>query len=757
MKTCITIFLISLSYLAYSQNQNNNWCFGQDIGLKFNNGSITQFTTNMDAGESCASVSDRHTGELLFYTNGLNVWDNTKSIMPNGVGVGRDTFKTGAQGSLIIPDPADTNMYYLFTKDNTNEPGDLRYSIVDMRLNGGKGDIVANKKNIVVGTNLTEGLATTYACDGQWLLSYKRSADTFVSYKVNAAGVSTKPVISKVSLPYHDTNQVHIVATLKVSPDGKKVIFILITYNRPIGYTGYLTISDFDMKTGKVSNTQLIDSVDKSEIEFGEVYFYHSEFSPNSKLLYVTSSSNSSMYQYDLTSNNIQTIKSSRKLLHSGSSMYGTVQMGPDSNLYVCYIVSNNIDRISNPNAVYPNCVYSHRFLTLNNGSRINAAFPQLVIERPYSKSPTYTYKDTTVCLGDTIALSGRATDTSFFWNTGSTNKTINIATPGKYWVRSGTTIGCGEVVDTFNVVTPSIDFDLGNDTTICAEDELNLAVQNIDTTANFLWNTGNKTRNISIKNSGTYYLTITKENCLSSDTIRISVNDEYLFGLGPDTTLCAGDTLILSVKAGLERYSWSTSDTSNNILVSDAATYSLTVTHEGCSFYDEKIITYKDPSFRIGNDTLLCEGVPHTLRARSLDDSKYLWSTNSVGDSIIINASGTYFVTATNLCGSFTDSITVAYERCDCNPFIPSAFTPNGDGLNDQLKAIINCPVSNYHMIVVNRFGQRVFESNSPNIYWDGTHKGNKCDMGTYYYILKVTDNLGYTSVAKGDIALLK
>ena len=123
--------------------------------------------------EACASISDEN-GELLFYSDGQNVWDRSHSLMSNGTGLLGNQDIT--QGVMILPFPNTSDQYYVFTLDDS-----LHYSIVDMSLNGGLGDVSASKNIFVLG-GLTEKMTSVKNCSntGFWVIVHEKSADFYV-------------------------------------------------------------------------------------------------------------------------------------------------------------------------------------------------------------------------------------------------------------------------------------------------------------------------------------------------------------------------------------------------------------------------------------------------------------------------------------------------------------------------------------------------------------------------------------------------
>jgi len=160
MKKILT-YLFSLVFLiSYSQEEASNWYFGNNAGIKFNtDGSVTSLSNGQLAtDEGCATISDVN-GDLLFYTDGITVWNRLHQPMSNAnaaTGTGLFGDPSSTQSAIIIPKPDDPNIYYIFTVDTSVRDGDsdegFNYSIVDLSLNGGLGDITNLSKN----TNLLE-------------------------------------------------------------------------------------------------------------------------------------------------------------------------------------------------------------------------------------------------------------------------------------------------------------------------------------------------------------------------------------------------------------------------------------------------------------------------------------------------------------------------------------------------------------------------------------------------------------------------
>lgn len=671
--------------------------------------------------------------------------------MSNGNGIGNDVFSSTMQGVAIVPFTNDSNRYYVFALEPESQPeGALFYSVVDMRLDGGKGDIVSSQKKIKLGEGFVEGMCAVATCDGHWLILSSREGSQFSAYKISASGLDTNAVTSQMSFSFIRTL---VLAPIKVSPDNKKLVFA--TY-KSVPATGtpvaIAMIHDFDERTGKISNGQHL--LDPS----ADATYYSAEFSGDGSKLYLTSLNVSQgVYQLDLSLPNLAAIKASRTLIYPNQAARRAyaLQIAPDDNIYVAIEGLNVIDQISNANAAAPNCMYTWGAVTLSPGTMSTQSLPPSVhFAAPKSVDTTYTSTRADICRGSNIQLKGVPGALSYLWHDGSTNPDFTAQQEGTYWVKSQ--FICGEQNDTFNVKVTDLSISLGNDTTICTGQPLTVRVGTNSDSATYAWQDGSTEDSFVISRAGTYWVTVDLGPCIAYDTVRVLENDSAYFQLGADTILCAGDTFNLYIPADVRIYNWSTGSKDSVITVKAAGKYFLQVTRGGCNHTDTIELLYAEPP-NIGNDTLLCNGDEWVLSGKSILSSLYQWNTGEVGDSIVVRGPGLYTVTVGNRCGIAKDSIQIDYKVCDCQPFIPNAFTPNNDGRNDKFGPLMKCRIETYEFIVVNRFGEVLFRTTDRAQKWDGTYKGQPCDVGNYYYLLRLKNISGTDELQKGNVLLIR
>jgi gliding motility-associated-like protein len=195
-----------------------------------------------------------------------------------------------------------------------------------------------------------------------------------------------------------------------------------------------------------------------------------------------------------------------------------------------------------------------------------------------------------------------------------------------------------------------------------------------------------------------------------------------------------------------------------DNTIVSDTGTYYATYkTALGC----DSIALYKvvaseaTASLRVTQDTCLNSSGFVTLNASGDFDTFYWMNIPTNQSSFTVNNPGTYYVKATNSCGSKTDSVHV-YETCNFDVFIPNAFTPNKDGINELFRIPQNLnKLISFH--VYNRFGQLIFETQDAATGWDGTFKNKPQPVGLYVYYIEMESFTGKQIKKRGTVTLLR
>ncbi|MBL7726058.1 MAG: gliding motility-associated C-terminal domain-containing protein [Dinghuibacter sp.] len=368
---------------------------------------------------------------------------------------------------------------------------------------------------------------------------------------------------------------------------------------------------------------------------------------------------------------------------------------------------------------------------------------------------------DTLLCSGQPLVLNAGSGFRNYTWSNGSHDSAITVTTPGLYSVTAYNY--CNQQFrDTIVVSNPASPVvQLGNDTAICANKPLLLNAAN-GSIASYAWNTGETTPAILAGAAGTYSVVATTINgCLVKDTINIlNVFPAPVVLLDKKSTVCVGQNNILDAGPGFNSYLWQDGTGSRTILVTRTGKYSVTVMNTfGCYASDSVLIAklaLPEKHF-LYHDTAICKDEPIVLFSQKQFTS-YLWSNSSARSQITVSQPGLYWLEAIddNLCVS-RDSVMVSGKDCTTYFFMPTAFTPNNDGMNDVFKPLLQGRIEQYELMVYNRYGQRIFYSNNGHAGWDGTFKGTEQGMGAYTWMCTFKAKGEPVISRKGTVLLIK
>ncbi|MFA6060243.1 MAG: gliding motility-associated C-terminal domain-containing protein [Taibaiella sp.] len=696
MKNCLnaicSIFILLWSITTWAQGENMNWMFGHNTRLNFSQSPPVFYQSNMECWEGgTVSFSDA-SGNLLFYSNANKVWRADGSIMPHGnniLGNGPTAIPpygypgSSAQGAAAIQSISNPNQYYLFTLDAMEDApphalGYLRYSIIDMSLDGGMGDVIQNQKNIILDDSMTEKMTVIKAdgC-GFWLLTHKMYSNVYHTFKIDAIGLHATPVISTGvvggELGY---------GMLHASPDGEKLV---MTSSGP-----GVELCSFNKVSGEVFNAGSFSSLG------GKI---GTCISPDNSKLYI--GHYNKLSQYDLTLfPNVAAVVASEEIVSTNVS-FGQMRRGPDGKIYIANINANNIAIIQTPNDPGLSCNYELFGMSRPLYTEFPALMPppsanqygaglgqEVMASANMMNTHVRSVKDTMVCNYQPVQLTVDTGFSSYIWSTGDALNAIAVTHPGTYWVKS--IINCDIYVDSFHVTAINLeDWNLGNDTAICPGDVAIIDAAHPDI-IRYTWQDGSHNAIYAVSDEGDYYVTIDMKGCELTDTIQVSIMNPYVQILEHDTLIC--------------------------------------------------------------NDSKI------TLHAIAFPQSIYLWNTGSLASELTVEHAGNYTVYANNACGTFSDSVKIETVSCDCKIFIPTAFSPNGDGKNDLFEVRMEClKLILFDCSIYNRYGQQLFQSNVSTRGWDGYINGQPADVGTYFFYLRYKTDTGDIIVKKGDISLIR
>ena len=490
-----------MNSILFCQNETQKWYFGGMAGLDFGTNPPTVLSnSSMSVTEGCASIAN-NSGNLLFYTDGITIWNASHAVMSNGTGLLGNNGAT--QPCIILKKPSSTNLYYVFTVQGYGGNAGLNYSLVDMNLAAGQGSVVI-KNSPLFSASVCGKITATKHCNGSdyWVVvrefGYPNSTNaSFRSYLLSNTGVNSTAVVSTFSTnPY---NTAYELGCMKISPNGKK----LATTNYWTNNVNFATyeLFDYDNTTGVVSNSVAITTYSTGGYNYG----YGIEFSPDCSKLYgvtwldwTSNQSQSSIrytaiFQWNLCAGSNSAIATSQTLVGivtNTSSYIGSLQLASNGKIYVARYYNPNtynfLSVINNPNNLGAACNFSFAGQTL--GQRVSIGglpnFPgSYFLQLPTLQPFTYTVNLSLGCqtasftsgIPASMSLSTCATVfsvTNVIWDfgdpTSGTANTSNLLNPSHQFSNVGTyttqliiNYGCGYGTDTLrqvvNITSPCI------------------------------------------------------------------------------------------------------------------------------------------------------------------------------------------------------------------------------------------------------------------------------------------------------------
>ena len=198
---CFISLLLIIPGFAFAQREASIWYFGKHSGISFNTTPPTILNDGMIyTDEGCATISDKE-GNLQFYTDGVTIYNRNHEVIETGL----FGHKSSTQSAIIVPNPADKSIFYVFTAGEGgylySQNGSINtaaYTIVNMCLNNGLGGVVQDKKNIILKNNVTEKLTAVLHQNGTdvWVMYHEWKSDIFSAFIVTGDGVNPNAVNS---------------------------------------------------------------------------------------------------------------------------------------------------------------------------------------------------------------------------------------------------------------------------------------------------------------------------------------------------------------------------------------------------------------------------------------------------------------------------------------------------------------------------------------------------------------------------------
>jgi large repetitive protein len=547
---CSTYAGVNIREYDATERRANIWYFGQNAGIDFNEQPPIPITGPLNTPEGCSVISDRN-GEVIFSTDGVRVYNKndveitttlvggipTPIIVPPGIG--------GEQGStqsaLIFPVQGDETLYYIFTTQQVHGSNtyELRYSLYDIKLNGGNGGLVEYNKLLF--SRSTERITG----NGQWLIAHEYGNNSFRAYQVTVAGIGN-PVISSLGSDHLVTEELNGQGYMELG--GNNMLAVALSSGPA---SNFLEVFDFVDSTGMVTNFRSLNL----NTTVGQVYGV--EISGNKILATIKATPNSFIREAYIDFQNNPVLIPPGPASGPFAGELGSIQTGPDGDVYVAVNGSTSLGVIAVSGDTTLLSSFTINSFPLAAGTQSRLGLPNFV-QTINTGTPEPDMNITNLCGGSPTLFEGIGTDQidEFFWTFGdgftadsaNVSHTYPIPPAGKtqnYNVTLRITNRCGLDVLLTETITisgpppPPTFVPPGQQAVLCNGPLTLQALPANDPALTYLWSTGETTFTIRVTTPQIVSLIITNAaGCTSEEDITVADN-RPIVELGPDQTIC--------------------------------------------------------------------------------------------------------------------------------------------------------------------------------------------------------------------------
>ncbi len=367
------------------------------------------------------------------------------------------------------------------------------------------------------------------------------------------------------------------------------------------------------------------------------------------------------------------------------------------------------------------------------------------------------------LCVGSQVEIGvDNNTDIDYEWSTGAETSQITVTNSGEYTLTASIDGFC-EATQSTNVVLQLLpELSIDGPSEICIGNEAVLIASG--DAGNFEWADGTLGSTLTIMAPGTYAVTLTNNlGCASTESITVITSDGPQLEIqGPESICESGNETLVAVGDEGDLV-WNNQTTAATLSIGSPGNYSVTLTApDGCtSTASISVGLLPAPTISVSNVSF-CAGKSRSVTAATTGES-VTWPNFSTTATIVVSESGVYQAVAENECGQTFKNVVFTAIDCTCEVYVPNAFTPNGDGLNDLFFPQIGCQPEGYAIEIYNRWGTIVFQSTDFSEKWNGNSPNDQDyydSDGVYFYLIEYINPLlppMETIQIRGSVMLLR
>lgn len=377
-----------------------------------------------------------------------------------------------------------------------------------------------------------------------------------------------------------------------------------------------------------------------------------------------------------------------------------------------------------------------------------------------YQDAPDFELgQDISACEGDVVTISTSTMADAYFWNTGDQSNEITVDSSGNYTLE----ITVGECILTDNI---SISFnsypivELGDDLIQICDGEAYL----MDAGAVGTWQDDTESQTYEATVEGWYKVSVSNDGCITEDSLEIEILPlpEVTFQ-SEMITVCEGDEYILTAPNTNYKFIWDDGSNDPDRSIYTSGTYWFEAIDNGCTNRDSISLIFNElPSIDLGADTTVCDDANHII-IPNVSTGNIIWMDGSTTDNFIVTNPG-WVSAQIEREGCFSsDSVFIDFKTCNYfDAYIPNIFSPNENGRNEFFNPTFQegVEILDYKLVIFDRWGNKVFTSNSLDESWNGRYDNANANTGVYVYIIEVSyrdDREMGDSIITGDVLVVK
>jgi gliding motility-associated-like protein len=707
MKFYFLLIILSMRLSGFAQLETRNW-FLYENRIAVTPAGVTTGLPLPASGVFSTpyrntSISDA-AGNLLFAVNGNTIIDRNLNIMPALTNI---NLASSLDKMMIQPIP-NTTKYYVFYLHRSGLPNAvnshcaLKYAVVDLSLNGGNGDVITY--NQVVDSICSPSFTLAQGNDPSkaWLVMHRWGTDSFYVYGITSAGINVVPIKSRAGTIA--SLQDYIFRDLKTSYDGTMIAGLAYRDYSSIFATtwGFVEVFNFNPVTGTLNAR-----VRTRRLSNYFFTYFSLEFSADNRLLYDSRAvriyglqpcgfGSSTLHQYNLCYTDSldfekfsSTIANEFRFCAPGAT-WGGIQTGADKKIHMPF-TGNTVATVNFPNRIgsFSNYVFNSYTLPNQNFGYVGTPdFHHKLMEKAIKNNIVYNGG----CHPNPVNFKiSNDTVTNIEWNFGDPASAANtsilvtpshvFSAPGIYTVTAKLYNSLNALIETVTelveIKDPTKRLLTGwpADTTLCAGGKINIHLNVVN--GIFYWYMKDASGNISnesvadsvvINSTGKWYGQMRQNDCngcIMLDSINVTILPKPSFNLGPDRSVCQGDSIQLAVFDPAATFIWSTGSTANSIWVTQTGLYWLQAEYNsnGCPLRDSVVITQAPGVlFSLPGDTTLCNNQT-LLLSPGINNATYQWQNGSNQPQFTVTQPGMYWVKIISPNGCIhADTINVSY-----------------------------------------------------------------------------------------------